>query len=159
MSKCEWNVKLRKVCHMSNYVRFVILDRYVKLSKVSLFVNWVVFEHCEWPGKCWDSLEPHSSKPCGLTSMVTIKVFSLTWGTGFVQDLFRVIFPPPQLTGTGIPSLFSRRHGVAMVDQGDHPPSMVITLWLSWVVTLYKKVGLELFENISINNFVIKTWF
>ena len=71
---------------------------------------------------------PSSWSMCS-KSRITIKVFSLTWGTGFVHDRFRVIFPPPQVTGTMIPSWFSRWQGVAMVDQGDQPPSMVMVRW------------------------------
>ena len=37
-----------------------------------------------------------------------------TWGTGFVQERFRDIFPPPHFL----------EHGVPTLDQGDQPPLM-----------------------------------
>ena len=52
-------------------------------------------------------------------------VNKLTWGTGFVQDLFLVFMPPPQWTSSNLPLAFGLIQGVATVDQGDHPPLMV----------------------------------
>lgn len=54
---------------------------------------------------------------------------NLTWGSGFVHDLFLVILPPPQETSTNSPCVFGRKQGVATVDQGDQPPWMVMVRW------------------------------
>ena len=51
-----------------------------------------------------------------------------TCGLGLVHDLILVCVPPPQVTGTSMPMAFFLRQGVEMVDQGDHPPSMLMAL-------------------------------
>ena len=54
----------------------------------------------------------------------------LTCGSGLVHDLRLIMLPPPQDTLTMAPFI-SLTHGVATVDQGDHPPLIVIILFMA----------------------------
>ena len=54
-----------------------------------------------------------------------------TCGAGFVQDLLRIVFPPPQETGNRPFPVMFFRHGVATVDHSVQAPLMLTKLGIA----------------------------
>ena len=69
----------------------------------------------------------------------------VTCGLGFVQERRCSISPPPHDTLTAAPAALNRTHGVDTTDQGDQPPSMVMTRlpWPRTGVVKAKKVSVR----------------